>query len=335
MVSKLPPKLSGLLRTGAFIPVSETTENNLPDMPTPTATEPSMHSFDQSQRPVVSPEVTSQIGRDIREIDVTLIDPNPLAPREVYTSEMILTRAEELRMQGQHDPIHVIPNADVPGRFIICDGWTRVRACREHKVLDRLLSEVHHDLSLEASAWFGYEQNEGRSQHTDLDRAMFYSKLIQAGETQTEIARRAKLSKTLMSFYLSYSKLPVEVLDVIRQQTGKFSANVAYQIARSFEKSGVRRTLSLALQLSSEEHTIRWLTNQVQLVLTPPEAKQSITAKTIRYSNGLYKQRGDQFDLTITVPTDQRESFAEALEKLLSSVATQVQSNIAEVTQSN
>lgn len=191
----------------------------------------------------------------------------------------------------------------------------RVRACREHKVLDRLLSEVHHDLSLEASAWFGYEQNEGRSQHTDLDRAMFYSKLIQAGETQTEIARRAKLSKTLMSFYLSYS-VASRGSDVIRQQPGKFSANVAYQLARLFEKSGVRRTLSLALQFSSEEHTIRWLTNQVQLVLTPTEAKQSITAKTIRYSNGLYKQRGDQFDLTITVPTDQRESFAEALEKL-------------------
>ena len=331
MATRLPPKLSGLLRTGAFVPVSETMENNLPDMPIPTETEPSMPTSDQNQRHS-HPDTATQTRRDLREIDVTLIDPNPLAPREVYTSEMILTRAEELRMQGQHDPIHVIPNAEVPGRFIICDGWTRVRACREHKVFDRLLAEVHHDLSLDASAWFGYEQNEGRSQHTDLDRAMFYSKLIQAGETQNEIARRAKLSKTLMSFYLSYSKLPDEVLDVIRQQPEKFSANVAYQLARLFDKSGVRRTLSLALQFSSEEHTIRWLTNQVQLVLTPPESKPSITAKTIRYSNGLYRQRGDQFELAITVPANQREAFAAALEKLLSSVAVEEKTGEVEPT---
>lgn len=124
-----------------------------------------------------------------------------------------------------------------------------------------------------------------------------------------------------MTFYMSYSKLPTEVLEVVRQYPHKFSANVAYQLTRLFDKSGIRRTLSLALQFAEEEHPIRWLTNQVQLVLTPPDLKPSTTAKTIRYSNGVYKQRGDQFELAITVPSEQRETFATELERLLSSFA--------------
>lgn len=32
--------------------------------------------------------------RDIREVDVDLIDPNPLAPREVYTNAMIRAMAD-------------------------------------------------------------------------------------------------------------------------------------------------------------------------------------------------------------------------------------------------
>lgn len=317
MTTKSPPKLSGLIRSGAFVPA--TTESNLPDLPVATTPQPS------NQMPSPPQQNASHV-RDIREIDVSLIDSNPLAPREVYTPAMILTRAEELRAQGQHDPIHVIPNPNSAGRYIICDGWTRVQACQEHKVFVRLLTEIHHDLSLEQSAWFGFEQNEGRTQHTDLDRGMFFSKLVSAGEKQAEIARRAKLSKTQMTFYMSYSKLPTEVLEVVRQNPQKFSANVAYQLTRLFEKSGIERTLSLALQFSEEERPIRWLTTQVQLVIAPPELKPSTTAKTIRYSNGVYKQRGDQFELTITVPSEQRETFATELERLLSSVAIEAAS---------
>lgn len=300
------PKFSGLVQAGKVVPASG--ESNLPDLPS--VTQP---------QPLAPPERK----RDLRELDITLIDANPLAPREIYTADMIRDRAEDLRKQGQHDPIHVIPNPDAPGRYIICDGWTRVQACLEHKVLARLLAEVHHNLSLDQAAWFGFEQNEGRAQHTDLDRALFFTKLINAGEQKSEIARRAKLSKTLMSFYMAYQKLPAEVLDVARQHPQKISANAAYQLARLYEHSGIRRTLSLALQFAEEDHPVRWLTNQVQLVLTPPETRPTTTAKTIRYSNGVYKQRGDQFELAITVSPDKRLSFAIELEKLIASVATE------------
>jgi len=288
-------------------------------------TEPYPAPVEQASPTVEKPVSAGIHGRMLLQVPVTLIDPNPLAPREVYTAEMISARAEDLRDQGQHDPIHVIPNTEKPGRYIICDGWTRVQACLEHKVMDTLLAEVHMQLGLQESAWFGYEQNECRAQHCDLDRAMFYEKLIAAGESAAEIARRAKLSKTIMSFYRAYSRLPEDVLDIIRVHPGKFGATEAYHLSKLCDKGGVRKAVTLAAKYASEAQTQRWLVNQVQAMLEPTEPNPNVktTGKTIRYANGVYKQHGDSFELAITVPPEHRAVFAEGLEKLLETAAVQ------------
>ena len=316
-MAKPPPKLSGLIKSGSIVPAVP--RHALPDMP---ATKPVAAT--PANEIAISPEqkpLTPGTDRNLQQINIHLIDPNPLAPREVYTAEMILQRAENLRSQGQHDPIHVIPNPNAPGRFIICDGWTRVQACREHKVLDSLLAEIHHDQGLEDAAWFGYEQNECRQQHCDLDRAMFYEKLIMAGESAAEIARRAKLSKTLMSFYRAYAKLPEDILELVRQYPEKFGANSAYQLLKVHEKCGQRRAVSLANKFAAEDQPLRWLSNQVQALLNPSGAKSTSPSKQIKYSNGYYKQRGDTFEVSIAVPDHQRLAFAIALEDLLDTVA--------------
>ena len=314
-MAKPPPKLSGLIKSGSVVPAFPL--HALPDMPVakPDAENVPAVNDDQATAPVRPAE------RYVQQISLQLIDPNPLAPREVYTAEMILQRAENLRTQGQHDPIHVIPNPSAAGRFIICDGWTRVQACREHKVFESLLAEVHLDLTLEESAWFGYEQNECRQQHCDFDRAMFYEKLIIAGESASDIARRAKLSKTLMSFYRAYAKLPEDLLELVRQHPEKFGANAAYQLLKVHEKCGQRRAVSLANKFAAEDQPLRWLSNQVQAFLNPSGSKSASPSKQIKYSNGYYKQRGDVFEVSIAVPDDKRLAFATALENLLDTVA--------------
>ena len=322
-MAKLPPKLSGLVSIGAVVPTTPIRE--LPDMP----------ALEEHRKSSVSTAILASaiapdafhFGRNLQSISIQLIDPNPLAPREVYTSEMILSRADDLRAQGQHDPIHVIPNPDVLGRFIICDGWTRVQACKEHKVFDSLLAQIHNELSLEESAWFGYEQNECRAMHCDLDRAMFYEKLIAAGESAVEIARRAKLSRTMMSFYRAYAKLPEDVLEIIRQNPGKFGANAAYQLHKLHEKCGIRKVVALAGKYAGEDQTVRWLTNQAQAMLNPAPSKSITPAKQIRYSNGYYKQRGNTFEVSIAVSDDRRIAFSTALEKLLDTVAEVLPAN--------
>ena len=325
-MAKAPPKLSGLIKTGAVVPA--TPAHELADIPGPGASAPlepyAPPAADEAPtQEAQATAVDSHSRRNLTMLGVHLIDPNPLAPREIYTPEMILNRAEDLRAQGQHDPIHVIPNPNATGRFIICDGWTRVQACREHKVFESLLAEIHTEFGMQESAWFGYEQNEGRSQHCDLDRAMFYEKLIAAGEAPAEVARRAKVSKTMMSFYRAYAKLPEDVLEIVRLHPHKFGATEVYQLAKLHDKAGIRKAVALANKYASEDQTQRWLTNQVQALLNPIAHKAKTSGKTIRYANGIYKQRGDVFELVITVSADQREAFAQGLEDLLEMAAIQ------------
>ena len=264
--------------------------------------------------------------RDIRELDIDLIDPNPLAPREVYTNAMIRAMADALTEQGQHDAIHVIPNLDTPGRYIICDGWTRVQACKKHYILGgKLLAEIHHELTVEESAWFGYQQNEGRNQHFDVDRGLFYAKLIEAGQSQTEIARRTNLSKSLMSFYLSYSKLPEPVLDLILDRPERFGATAAYHLAKFFlDNKNLAAILDLAQQFAVEGHSVRWLAAQTKLPVAHQPTRPAPKIKTVIYTNGRYELSEGQCKLDFNlenVPLAMRSTFTIELEKLIAMVA--------------
>ncbi|WP_287365778.1 ParB/RepB/Spo0J family partition protein [Thauera sp.] len=265
-----------------------------------------------------------EINRKYQNIAVSLIDANPLAPREIYTPQMIRERAEALRTQGQHDPIHVIPNPDEPNRFIICDGWTRVQACRDHQVMYELVAEVHEGMSLEESAWFGYQQNEERQQHCDLDRAMFYERLIATGESAAEVSRRAGISKSQMTFYRSYSRLPSEVMDIIRESPDRFGATVAYHLERLCQNVGKRKAVALAARYAEENRPRSWLIAQVQGLIEVPAPRRPSSAKQIRFANGFYKQRDDSFEVNIKVDPAKRDAFAQALEALLATVGEAV-----------
>lgn len=265
-------------------------------------------------------------ARVLRYIDVTLIDPHPLAPREVYTERMILQRAEDLREQGQHDPIHVIPNPSAHGRFIICDGWTRTQACQQHNVLPALLAEIHSELSLQDSAWFGYQQNEGREQQCDLDRAMFFEKMLAQGLSAAEICRRTGIAKASMTFFRAFNRLPDDVLDIIRVHPKKFGSTEAYHLSKLYERVGLVETVELATTYAEKNQTVSWLRNQVKALLTPTAPVVPAQNKLVTYKNGVFKQAGYSFELSLTVEADRRDAFASALEKLLADFAVNEES---------
>jgi ParB family chromosome partitioning protein len=267
-------------------------------------------------------------GRLLRFIAVDLIDPNPLAPREIYTEQMILERATDLREQGQHDAIHVIPNPSSEGRFIICDGWTRVQACREHQVLNALLAQVHPNLSLREAAWFGYEQNEGREQQSDYDRAMFYEKLLADGETQDELARRGGYHKSMLTYLRAYARLPAVVLDLVRLHPQKFGSRVAYELQRLAEARGESIAAEIALEFATnpDDLSVRWLLTRVKEAKsaerkpTPIEEEPTWPAHVIyasRVVKGYYKRRDGNIKLSLALAPEKRKAFAEALEVLL------------------
>lgn len=70
--------------------------------------------------------------------------------------------------------------------------------------------------------------------------------------------------------------------------------------------------MALANKYAAEDQTQRWLSNQVQALLNPIAHKAKTSGKTIRYANGIYKQRGDVFELVITVSAERRRRSPKA-----------------------
>jgi ParB family chromosome partitioning protein len=262
-------------------------------------------------------------NRDIRTVLLELIDENPYAPREVYSPEVLRERAESLRANGQYEVIHIIPHPERPGRFMIADGWTRVTACRAHKVLDALAAQVHHDLSPLQAAWLGYNQNESREQHCDLDRAFFFDKMYAQGLTQSEIAKKTGISQTQLSFYTAFRKLPEETLQIIRLNPSRFPAYIAQNLAKVARKVSEDKASSLASIYSSNGQSVNWMINQCSLLLEkePRSPQKQKVGKVFRYSNGVLRQKGAQFDLSIEIDEADQEEFNKALEALLSKFA--------------
>lgn len=283
---------------------------------------------DASSDPV---KTAADSGRDIRQIALELVDENPYAPREVYSQEVLRERADSLRANGQYEVIHVIPHPDKAGRFMIADGWTRVTACRVHKVLDALAAQVHHDLSPMQAAWLGYNQNESREQHCDLDRAFFFDKMYAQGQTQSEIAKKTGISQTQLSFYTAFRKLPEETLQIVRLNPSRFPAYIAQNLAKVARKVSEDKASSLASIFSSNGQSVNWMINQCSLLLEkePRSALKQKVGKVFRYSNGVLRQKGLQFDLSIEIDEADQEEFNKALDQLLNKFGKQVSTPVA------
>lgn len=259
-------------------------------------------------------------GRDIRTIPLDAIDENPYAPREVYAPEVLRERADSLRTNGQYEVIHVIPHPHQPQRFMIADGWTRVTACRVHQVGDSLAAQVHHDLTPLQAAWLGYQHNESREQHCDLDRAFFFDKMYSEGLTQAEVAKKTGISQTKLSFYTAFRKLPEETLQIVRLHPARFPAYIAQNLAKVARKVSEDKASSLASIFSTNGQSVNWMIQQCALLLDkgPHSTPAKKVGKTLRYSNGTLRQKGTQFDLRLEVEEAEQEAFSQALEQLLS-----------------
>lgn len=315
-MARIPPKLSGLVRTGAV--VAATPVNPLADLPQPPSAGKSgalLGTAAVASASVIDVPVLSGVTHEVQLIPVDLIDPNPLAPRTVYTPEMIQARADDLRTQGQHDPIHVTPSPTRPGRYIICDGWTRVQACLVHGTLKALRAEIHPDLSSVDAAVFGYQQNEGRKQHCDLDRAMFFEKLKSTGLSAVQVSKLTGIPENRLSMYKSLASLPAAVLKAIEKAPEIFGYNAGAQLARLCPAdavgtdTGVAKAVRLAESFAAGDKTFKWLKTQVESFLAHKPRSVLRTGANFRYPEGFLRGRGDTVELELRIDTPERQSI--------------------------
>jgi ParB/RepB/Spo0J family partition protein len=139
-----------------------------------------------------------------RLLPVDQIDEDPAQPRRVFTELELAQLAESIRMVGILQPIIVRP-VEATDRYVISMGARRYRAAR------LIGLEAVPAIILDVSAPDRYAQIIENVQRDDLvavDIAAFIAAQLEAGEKQSEIARKLGKPRDWVSRFAAIPKMP-------------------------------------------------------------------------------------------------------------------------------
>ncbi len=128
---------------------------------------------------------------------------------------------------GQHQPCIVRRTDDKQFQYELIAGERRWRAAIKAG-LD--LKIIVRDLSDQEAAIIQSSENANRKDLSDYAKGISYHRLIEKGIlTQTDLVEKLNISKQRISRYMSFSKIPQEVFEVIRDFS-QISAGTAEKI---------------------------------------------------------------------------------------------------------
>jgi ParB family transcriptional regulator, chromosome partitioning protein len=150
--------------------------------------------------------------RDLRQLPVELITPNPRQPRRVFDEESLVALAGSLGDRGLLQPVLVRPS--VGGTYELIAGERRWRAARLAG-LDTIpaLVRIHDDAG---SLELALIENMAREDLNPIEEARACALLVEElGLTREEIGRRVGRSRVAVSNLLRLLDLPDEALDML------------------------------------------------------------------------------------------------------------------------
>lgn len=225
--------------------------------PAPSAMAPTLNAPAAAfVRPLAEFSIESCVVGAIVKVPLSLIDSNPLSPRQIYQDKEVDKIATSLP-EGQDVAAHGYVQE---GRIKLIDGGTRYRAARlsDSISLDvKIEPRPEDDLQLFARA---RALNEQRSPTTALDFALSLKKLMERGavRSQRDVVDRipgpegTKLSESMVSMYMRIGRMPERIHKEMSKlpQTNTFTA--LYAVSELFEGRDDEESLDKAIALARE-----------------------------------------------------------------------------------
>lgn len=147
------------------------------------------------------------MSRDIPLID---IDPDPDQPRQHFDAAALQELADSMTATGQAVPITVKPAGD---RFVIVTGERRWRAA-QLLGWSTIRADVQ-DIDAATAQWQTLVENIQRAGLTPIEEAHAFQRLVDAGHTQTEIARRIGKTQSYVAQKIRLLRLPAGVQEML------------------------------------------------------------------------------------------------------------------------
>lgn len=175
-------------------------------------------------------EVASGRGSEGRPLMVALdlIDEDPDQPRREFPDEELQSLAASIRIEGILQPIVVRPSQQ-PGRFVIVMGARRYRAA---KIAELVEAPVFVQDDGEANPYAQMIENIQRDDLKASEIARFIAARLEAGEKQTEIARRLGKPRDWVSRYGAVPKMP----SFLQEMLATSSVRAVYELYQAWRQ---------------------------------------------------------------------------------------------------
>jgi ParB family chromosome partitioning protein len=210
---------------------------------------------EKAQEPLVGEWIAKD--QTLEDIVVSSVDVSPYQPRLVFDELAISLLVESIREIGLGKPILVRPLPN--GRHELVGGERRWRAVT---ILgwDRITAVVK-PMSDDMAMLLALADNE-HEELTDYELARSYDRYLQNGndKSQSAIARRLGINRSVVSRCLDLMKLPVSIRTVLDQHPGLITANYAKKFADLAEKDAhivERQVLSMVEKGTKQEQALR------------------------------------------------------------------------------
>lgn len=205
-------------------------------------------------------------GKSVRQISISLLDPNKDQPRKKFDEEALQELANSIKIHGVLQPILVV---EKNGRYLIVAGERRFRASKIAglKEIPCLVGDFNDNEIKEISII----ENLQRKDLTPIEEAKAIKQLIdEFGWTQDVVAERLGKSRPAITNTLRILNLVPEVIQMI--EDGKLSAGHAKSLV---VVSDPEAQIRLAKQVCEKKLTVRDLEQAVKVKKANPKTEVS------------------------------------------------------------
>jgi ParB family chromosome partitioning protein len=199
-------------------------------------------------------EATS--GREVEQLPVAQLRPNPFQPRQALGSETLQELVESIRQNGLLQPVVVRPVEE--------DGWEVVAGERRYRAVQELgwdhVPAVIRDVDDRTMLVLALIENLQREDLSPLDEAHAYRRLVdEFGLTQAQVAERVGRERSTVTNTIRLLGLPEPVQALLAE--GKITAGHARAL---LGLSDEKRVIELARAAAAEGLSVREVEERVR-----------------------------------------------------------------------
>ncbi|QNQ82809.1 nucleoid occlusion protein [Lactobacillus sp. PV037] len=156
--------------------------------------------------------------KQVQEIELSKIVPNPYQPRKTFSEESIGELAQTLEQQGLLQPIILRSRPQKNDEYEIIAGERRYRAAKS--LGWNKISAIVEEMDDEKVASLAVIENLQREDLNPIDEAQAYVQLMQSNElTQTELAKQVGKSQSYIANKVRLLKLDPKIQELLVNRT--------------------------------------------------------------------------------------------------------------------